>query len=84
MSTRPPLLLFLMLFGTSCVEVILMVFRRCLNIRSVTKYIDAMEFVQSNSHPILWKLVAESALDQLDLDVADKAYVLCEDYQELD
>ena len=42
---------------------------------------DAYSFVDSNSHPRLWRILAEHALDQLDFAMADKAFVRCADYQ---
>uniref|UniRef100_A0A7S2LS93 Anaphase-promoting complex subunit 4 WD40 domain-containing protein n=1 Tax=Zooxanthella nutricula TaxID=1333877 RepID=A0A7S2LS93_9DINO len=42
---------------------------------------DAFKFVDDNPHPRLWRLLAESALDQLDFGVAEKAFVRFEDYQ---
>lgn len=42
---------------------------------------DAYAFVDSNSHPRLWRNLAEHALEGLDFTTADKAFVRCEDYQ---
>lgn len=42
---------------------------------------DAFNYVDANSHPRLWRLLAEAALDQLDFQVAEKAFVRFEDYQ---
>ena len=42
---------------------------------------DAYAFVDSNSHPRLWRILAEHALEQLDFSMADKAFVRCADYQ---
>merc|ERR1740117_1782570 len=42
---------------------------------------DAFNYVDSNPHPRLWRLLAEAALDQLDFTVAEKAFVRFEDYQ---
>ena len=42
---------------------------------------DASSFVEDNSHPRLWRLLAESALDKLDLQTAERAFVKCADYQ---
>lgn len=42
---------------------------------------DAYAFVDSNSHPRLWRNLAEHALEQLDFTTADKAFVRCADYQ---
>lgn len=41
---------------------------------------DATVFVEDNPHPRLWRLLAESALAKLELDIADRAFVRCEDY----
>lgn len=41
---------------------------------------DAYNYVDQNSHPRLWRLLAESALDQVNLTVAEKAFVKYEDY----
>ncbi|KAG1659041.1 hypothetical protein FOA52_010881, partial [Chlamydomonas sp. UWO 241] len=42
---------------------------------------DVYSFVDSNSHPRLWRIQAEHALEQLDFAMADKAFVRCADYQ---
>eukprot|EP01137_Pigoraptor_chileana_P013479 Opistho-2@67034 len=42
---------------------------------------DAYQFIEDNPHPRLWRLLAESALGLLDFDMADKAFVRCQDYQ---
>jgi WD repeat-containing protein 35 len=42
---------------------------------------DAAVFIEDNPHPRLWRLLAESALEKLDLDIADRAFVRCEDFQ---
>lgn len=42
---------------------------------------DAYSFVDSNSHPRLWRNLAEHALESLDFTTADKAFVRCADYQ---
>ena len=41
---------------------------------------DAHQFIEDNSHPRLWRLLAEAALERLSLDMADKAFVRCQDY----
>lgn len=41
---------------------------------------DAHQFIEDNSHPRLWRLLAEAALERLALDMADKAFVRCQDY----
>ncbi|XP_064652091.1 WD repeat-containing protein 35-like [Lineus longissimus] len=42
---------------------------------------DAQQFIEDNPHPRLWRLLAESALESLNLKVADQAFVRCKDYQ---
>jgi WD repeat-containing protein 35 len=42
---------------------------------------DAYNFVDANPHPRLWRHLAEAALEALDLQCADKAFVRCSDYQ---
>jgi WD repeat-containing protein 35 len=42
---------------------------------------DAYHYIEDNPHPRLWRLLAEAALEELDLTVADKAFVRCSDYQ---
>ncbi|KAK3238460.1 WD repeat-containing protein 35 [Cymbomonas tetramitiformis] len=42
---------------------------------------DAYQFIEDNSHPRLWRILAEYALEQLDFTIADKAFVRCADYQ---
>lgn len=42
---------------------------------------DAQQFIEDNPHPRLWRLLAESALEQLNLKVAETAFVKCKDYQ---
>jgi len=41
---------------------------------------DAYQFIEDNSHPRLWRILAEHSLEKLDLTVADKAFVRCADY----
>ena len=41
---------------------------------------DAYQFIEENSHPRLWRLLAEHALHRLDLPLVDKAFVRCGDY----
>ncbi|EFC45890.1 hypothetical protein NAEGRDRAFT_32701 [Naegleria gruberi] len=48
-------------------------------IRSVSLR-DANEFVKDNPHPRLWRLLAEAAMSELELDMAYKAYIQCGDY----
>eukprot|EP00039_Didymoeca_costata_P008719 m.115408 g.115408 ORF g.115408 m.115408 type:complete len:1163 (+) comp14202_c1_seq1:133-3621(+) len=42
---------------------------------------DAAIFIEDNPHPRLWRLLAESALQNLNFEIAEKAFVRCEDYQ---
>ncbi|CAG5134548.1 unnamed protein product, partial [Candidula unifasciata] len=42
---------------------------------------DAQQFIEANPHPRLWRLLAEAALEQLNLKVAETAFVKCKDYQ---
>ncbi|XP_071854382.1 WD repeat-containing protein 35-like isoform X2 [Apostichopus japonicus] len=42
---------------------------------------DAAQFIEDNPHPRLWRLLAESALENLDLKMAEQAFVRCRDYQ---
>lgn len=46
-----------------------------------TPLAEAFQFVQDNSHPRLWRIVAEAALEELSFLVADRAFVRCRDYQ---
>ena len=41
---------------------------------------DAMDFVEKNPHKRLWKLVAESALEKLNFQIAERAFVKVDDY----
>lgn len=41
---------------------------------------DCLAFVEDNKHPRLWHLLAETALDKLDLPTAEKAFVAAGDY----
>ncbi|OCT79015.1 WD repeat-containing protein 35 [Xenopus laevis] len=42
---------------------------------------DASQFIEDNPHPRLWRLLAEAALEKLDLPTAEQAFVRCKDYQ---
>eukprot|EP00238_Polyblepharides_amylifera_P008608 CAMPEP_0196598138 /NCGR_PEP_ID=MMETSP1081-20130531/94147_1 /TAXON_ID=36882 /ORGANISM="Pyramimonas amylifera, Strain CCMP720" /LENGTH=1154 /DNA_ID=CAMNT_0041923789 /DNA_START=199 /DNA_END=3663 /DNA_ORIENTATION=- len=42
---------------------------------------DAYQFIEDNSHPRLWRILAEYALENLNFMIADKAFVRCTDYQ---
>jgi len=48
-----------------------------LNRASIT---DAYSFIMDNSHPRLWKLLAEHSLQNLNFVMADKAFVQCADF----
>ncbi|KAJ3036043.1 WD repeat-containing protein 35 [Rhizophlyctis rosea] len=50
------------------------------NILTQVGLADALQFVEDNPHPRLWKLVAEAALEQLEFGIAEKAFVRCGDY----
>ncbi|KAJ3091801.1 WD repeat-containing protein 35 [Quaeritorhiza haematococci] len=50
------------------------------NILNQVGLADAVTFVDNNPHPRLWKLIAEGALEVLELGVAQKAFVRCLDY----
>ena len=41
---------------------------------------DAAVFIEDNSHPRLWGLLSEQALEKLDLATAEKAFVKVGDY----
>ncbi|MED6241180.1 WD repeat-containing protein 35 [Ataeniobius toweri] len=41
---------------------------------------DASQFIEDNPHPRLWHLLAEAALQKLDLKTAEEAFVRCKDY----
>ena len=41
---------------------------------------DCLAFVEENSHPRLWRLLAETALTKLDLPMAEKSFVAAGDY----
>lgn len=41
---------------------------------------EATTFIKENSHPRLWRLLAEAAVKQLDLPTAEAAFVRCSDY----
>ncbi|XP_076333007.1 intraflagellar transport protein Oseg4 isoform X2 [Tachypleus tridentatus] len=43
--------------------------------------VEASQFIEDNSHPKLWHLLAEAALKKLDFSTAETAYVRCKDYQ---
>ncbi len=41
---------------------------------------EAQGFIEENPHPRLWRLLAEAAVEELDLATAENAYVRCKDY----
>jgi len=43
--------------------------------------VDAFNHVEKNPYPRLYKIVAEAALLKLNFDIAQKAFVKCDDYQ---
>lgn len=51
------------------------------NLLKSTTSEDAFQFVDSNAHPRLWRILAENALEALDFPMADKTFVRCQDYQ---
>lgn len=44
------------------------------------KISDVASFIEDNPHPRLWRLLAEFALRQLDLNIAERGFVRCQDY----
>ncbi|XP_030346038.1 WD repeat-containing protein 35 isoform X2 [Strigops habroptila] len=42
---------------------------------------ESSQFIEDNPHPRLWRLLAEAALQKLDLQTAEQAFVRCRDYQ---
>jgi len=49
-------------------------------IENGTSLADVSRYVEENSHPSLWRLLAQAALDKLDLGVAETSFVRCRDY----
>lgn len=41
---------------------------------------EAKQFIEDNSHPRLWRLLAEASLKKLDLETAEAAFVRCSNY----
>jgi len=41
---------------------------------------EALAFIENHQHPRLWRLLAQVALERLEFNVADKAFVRCGDY----
>lgn len=42
---------------------------------------ETYAYIEKNPHPQLWRMLAEAALDSLNLVIADKGFVRCKDYQ---
>jgi len=42
---------------------------------------DVFEKIEENPHPRLWRLLSEAALENLDLEIAHKAFIKFDDYQ---
>lgn len=49
-------------------------------IENGTDLVDVGRYVEENSHPSLWRLLAQAALNKLDLPVAETAFVRCRDF----
>lgn len=41
---------------------------------------EALKFIEENPHPRLWRLLAESATENLEFTIAEAAYVRCKDF----
>ena len=41
---------------------------------------ETMQYIEDHPHPRLWKLLADSALEEMDLDTATKGFVRSVDY----
>jgi WD repeat-containing protein 35 len=41
---------------------------------------EAAEFVEKNPHPRLWQLIAETALDKMNLNIAERSFVKTDNY----
>jgi len=41
---------------------------------------EAVEFVEKSPHPRLWKLIAETALEKFNFNIAERAFVKTDDY----
>lgn len=50
-------------------------------LNKVSNLKDALNYVEQNPHPRLWRLVADAALDHLNFGVAEKAFVKYGNYQ---
>eukprot|EP00038_Savillea_parva_P017457 m.20369 g.20369 ORF g.20369 m.20369 type:complete len:1166 (+) comp3785_c0_seq1:132-3629(+) len=53
-------------------------------LHSAVKTEDVASFIEDNPHPRLWRLLAESALSKLDLDIAERSFVKCMDFPGID
>jgi hypothetical protein len=54
--------------------------RSLLDSGGATALADAQTYIEAHSHPRLWRLLAEAALEKLDFGAADYAFVHCADY----
>ncbi|KAJ3259989.1 WD repeat-containing protein 35 [Boothiomyces macroporosus] len=45
---------------------------------------EAIQFAEDRPHTKLWKIIAEAGLQQLNFEVATKAFIKCQDYQGLE
>jgi WD repeat-containing protein 35 len=58
----------------------------CKTLRDTRDYLttvslkEAVEFVEKNPHKRLWRLIAETALEKLNFQVAERAFVKNDDY----
>ena len=41
---------------------------------------EAVEFVEKNQHPRLWSLIAETALEKMNLGIAERCFVKTDNY----
>jgi hypothetical protein len=41
---------------------------------------EPVDFVEKNPHPRLWKLIAETALEKFNFNIAERAFVKTDDY----
>lgn len=49
-------------------------------IENNTPLLDIMSYIEENSHPLLWRLMAQAALQFLNLQIAETAFVKCKDF----
>lgn len=74
----------IVLYRTDCHVIVCCIFQSLRDTRDLLEKIglqDAQQFVEDNPHPRLWRLLAESALEQLNLKIAEQAFVRCKDFQ---